>query len=169
MSQSLELILDCTGKFKWQPPETISNAVTQKPINKDLNSLKNELGFRVKLLAIPNIVLVKTAWIDKLSTYFAELSAGSLCHYQIKDTTNMFTIEQRRVEVIHSPYMFVYPPTINAYQKNINGFNSIVVIPPEEPFLIPFAKLIIGEMLFDITFYWRAEEHDIDLIIASIV
>jgi len=168
ISKKLEMVFARTGEIDWFPPVAKEGPKPNKPIELVVENVEMKVGFLLKKSNHLKAKLVKSAWIDKFATYYGEFSEGICVKYQFGDDADQyFVVEQHNILNSGTPEMFIYPPNVVAYQKNINGGFATIVLPPPE-LSISFAQLVIDDMLIKVFFSWQVDPQTAEEILNSL-
>jgi hypothetical protein len=165
----LDMVLARAGEIVWYPPSFSKKAEPKKPIILELNIIEKMVGFTHKISSNENFKMVSSAWIDKFETYYGEFSEGISVKYQnINQNERFFTVEQHRIINSNEPEMFIYQPSIIAYQKEVGDGLATIVLPPSK-LSISFAEIVIQHTLMKVLFSWEIDKITAEEIIDSLV
>ncbi len=167
---NLNMMLGWVGEVDWKLPEISDNNNPQVPVEMDIPDIEKSLGFRIKFPNLGNVSKLRAGVLPKISTYFGELSEGSIIGYKYGDNSKRFVIIQRRLLNSNLPKLFLYPKKyVRAYQKRFNNCNAtIVLFREEDKELASFATVTIEDMVLEIIFHWKIDEMTVNNILDSI-
>ena len=128
------------------PPDV--NQIRRLPIDQ----LEVELGWKPRVIKMPEVTLKETQLIPASSTYFADFGPSVASRYEDVGG-DAFSVLEQRMTAVYEPFVFVYPPHVSTRIVKKAGGTGLIVVPPPDKGVAAFAVWTLDDeyamLIFD--------------------